>query len=125
MVKHTVRLLLWAVGALSLVLGIIGIFLPVMPTAPFVLLTAACWAKASPRLHRKLLEHPHTGPILRAWEERGAIPRLGKWMGTLGMAFSCIGVSITLAHTPHWWLAAVMSVTCVLIAGWMWSRPDA
>ena len=57
MLQHTVRLLLWVIGAISLALGVIGIFLPVMPTAPFVLLAAACWAKASPRLHRMLLEH--------------------------------------------------------------------
>ena len=125
MLRHTIRLLLWVIGAISLALGVIGIFLPVMPTAPFVLLAAACWAKASPRLHRMLLEHRHTGPILRAWEERGAIPRLGKWFGTLGMAVSCIGVSITLASTPHWYLAAIMTVVCIVIAVWMWSRPDA
>ena len=72
-----------------------------------------------------LLEHRHTGPILRAWEERGAIPRLGKWLGTTGMAVSSIGVAITLSGTPHWWLAAVMAVTCTAIAVWMWQRPDA
>ena len=125
MLQHTVRLLLWVIGAISLALGVIGIFLPVMPTAPFVLLAAACWAKASPRLHRMLLEHNHTGPILRAWEERGAIPRTGKWLGTLGMAVSSVGVAIRLSSTPHWWLAALMAVTCTVIAFWMWSRPDA
>ncbi len=125
MLAYTVRMLLWAVGALSLLLGLAGIFLPILPTAPFVLLTAGCWAKASPRFHQALLDHRHTGPIIRAWEERRAIPRLGKWLGTLGMAGSTVGVALALASTPWWWLAALMAITCTGITVWMWGRPDA
>ena len=41
------------------------------------------------------------------------------------MAVSSVGVAITLSSTPHWWLAALMAVTCTVIAFWIWSRPDA
>lgn len=57
-----IRYLLIACGGISLLLGIIGIFLPLLPTTPFVLLSAACWAKASPRFHRWLHRHRYFGP---------------------------------------------------------------
>ena len=79
-----VRYLLIFCGALSLVLGIIGIFLPLLPTTPFILLTAACWAKASPRFHNWLYHHRHFGPIIQNWENNGAVPRKAKFFA-IGM----------------------------------------
>jgi uncharacterized protein len=62
------RAVLWLVGSVALVLGAIGVVVPGLPTTPFVLLAAACYAKASPRLHAWLLNHRLTGPTLRDWE---------------------------------------------------------
>lgn len=64
-----------AAGLLSLAIGIIGIFLPVLPTTPLVLLAAFCFGKGSPRLRNWIVSHRHFGPMITDWEATGAIPR--------------------------------------------------
>ena len=65
-------------GSLSLALGILGIFLPLLPTTPFLLLTAALWIKGSPRLYQRLLAHKRLGPYIRQFREQRAIPLRAK-----------------------------------------------
>ena len=62
------KALLIGVGGLALGLGLLGVVLPGLPTTPFVLLAAACFAKASPRLHRRIVGNPLLGPMVRDWE---------------------------------------------------------
>lgn len=62
-----------ALGFLFLGLGFIGIFLPLLPTAPFILLSAGCFAKSSPRLYNWLLANRTFGPMIRNWEENQCI----------------------------------------------------
>jgi uncharacterized protein len=80
-----VRWLLWTAGSLSLLLGLIGVVLPGLPTTPFVLLAAACYAKASPRLHAWLLNHRLTGPMLRDWEAHRSLTRRTKTVAVVSM----------------------------------------
>ena len=63
-------------GTVSLALGIIGIFLPLLPTTPFLLLTAALYFRGSPRLYQWLLNHKCLGPYIRSFRENKAIPLL-------------------------------------------------
>lgn len=72
------RILLIAFSAIFLALGIIGIFLPVLPTTPFILLSAACFARSSPRFYNMLMNNAHVGPPLRRWKERRSISRRHK-----------------------------------------------
>jgi uncharacterized membrane protein YbaN (DUF454 family) len=79
-----------AVGLLFVALGFVGAFLPVLPTTPFLVLPAACFARSSRRLERRLLDHPHFGPTLRDWRERRAIPRKAKMMSLAGTSIGFI-----------------------------------
>ncbi len=63
------RWLLLAVGGLALVLGAVGIVLPLLPTTPFVLLALWCFSRASARWHNWLLNHAHFGPFLANWHQ--------------------------------------------------------
>ena len=67
------RPILFVCGLLSLLLGIIGIFLPLLPTTPFVILAAYCFSKSSQRMHSWLLSRPVFGPIAKEWEAYGVI----------------------------------------------------
>lgn len=83
--SRTVRWLLWAAGSLALGLGLLGVVLPGLPTTPFVLLAAACYAKASPRLHAWLLNHRLLGPMLRDWEQHRSLTRRTKTVAVVSM----------------------------------------
>ncbi|GGC12703.1 hypothetical protein GCM10007205_22020 [Oxalicibacterium flavum] len=80
------RALFALAGCVSLLLGIVGIFVPGLPTTPFVLLAAACFAKASPRLHRWLLNHRVLGPFVRDWETHRSLTLRTKCIAIGSMA---------------------------------------
>ena len=115
------RWLLLAFAALCLVLAVIGVIVPGMPTTVFVLMAAWAAARSSPRLHRWLLDHKLFGPILRNWENGRTVSRRAKWSATAAMAFCAVVILLT-AHKP--WLAAlgIGSMACVL--AWLWRRPE-
>jgi uncharacterized membrane protein YbaN (DUF454 family) len=70
--------LLLVAGYLTSGLALAGVFLPLVPTTPFLLLAAACFARSSPRMHRWLLSNPVFGPTLAQWRREHAIPRSAK-----------------------------------------------
>jgi len=102
-------------------LGIVGAFLPLMPTTIFLILAAGCFAHSSPRLEAWLLDHPRHGPTLRAWRAEGAISRRGKQAASLGMA---AGYGIfCLAARPSLPLAAGVALAMLSCAAWVLTRP--
>ena len=84
-----IRLLFILLGGLFLGLGVIGILLPILPTTPFVLVAALCFAKGSKRCHQWLLKHRVFGKILRDWQHNRAVPLAGKILSLSMMTLSC------------------------------------
>lgn len=83
--RRAVKYICLAVGALTLVLGIIGVFLPMWPTTPFLLLAAACFVRSSERLYTWLLEHRHLGPYVRDYHSGKGIPLKAKRVALITM----------------------------------------
>ncbi|MEL6220707.1 MAG: YbaN family protein [Pseudomonadota bacterium] len=78
------RILWMSGGWLSLGLGMVGVFLPLLPTVPFILLAAFCFARGSERMNRWLVEHPRFGPAIKDWRAHGAVSRAGKRAALIG-----------------------------------------
>ena len=93
------RVLLVVAGCASTALAILGLFLPLLPTVPLLLLAAACFARGSQRCHRWLLEHRHLGPMVRAYQGGRGIPRRAKWTA-IGLVWFSIALTMFLVPGP-------------------------
>ena len=114
--------LFWTVAGLaSLILGIIGVAVPLLPTVPFILLAAFCFARSSERLHDWLINHRQFGPMIADWQRNGAIHRRAKVAATVSIAaVFAISLAFRLSLTLLAMQAAVLCGVLVLI----WSRPE-
>ena len=110
----------WLLAYVSLGVGIVGIFVPGLPTTVFVLISAWAASHGSERLHRWLLDHPRFGPAIRDWQAHGAVSRKGKWMASLTMLACAL---ITLWCVPLAWVkvTSISIMACVCL--WLWLRP--
>ncbi len=107
-------------GLCSVGLGIVGAFLPLLPTTPFLILAAYFFARSHPEWEARLLAHPEVGPAIRAWRDHGAIPRVAKRLAALLLAISAVTGWLTL---PEPWRYLPMAVGALVLA-WMWTRPS-
>jgi uncharacterized protein len=122
MTKDVVRVFWVCAGFLSLLLGLIGIFLPVMPTTPFVILAAFCFSRGSKRLHEWILSQKHLGPMIRDWEEHGVVPLRAKVLTTILLAISTTSLHIFAPVSLGVKLAATLTI--VLALAYVLSRPS-
>lgn len=107
------RLFFFASGAASLALGVLGAFLPLLPTVPFILLAAFCFARSSPRAERWLLEHRNFGPHIRSWRETRSVSRSAK--RTAWAAFA-VSAAVGLILLPLPW--NLVPLAAAAIGGW-------
>ncbi|HRH80037.1 MAG TPA: YbaN family protein [Thiobacillaceae bacterium] len=118
--SRLVRLFFMGAGFAALGLGLAGVVLPVLPTTPFVLLAAACFARGSARFHDWLLRHRIAGPLIREWQTYRAMPRQAKRAAYLLMLLS-FGTSILLMDSPwHRWMLAALGL---VLGVFLWRIP--
>lgn len=101
-------------------LGIIGAFLPVMPSTVFFIIAAVFFARSNPAWEAKIMNHPKIGPPIRAFRERGAIAKSAKIAAVTAMAIS----SVVSAFLLHGYWRFVPGAVCALCAMFILTRPS-
>lgn len=129
MMNTLMRPFLVLIGTISLGLGVFGMFVPILPTTPFLLLTAFCYGRSSERLHGWLINHPRLGVYIVGFLYGGGVPRRAKRAALLtlwpGIALS---IAIIRWRVDHAMVASVVPLLIVAIASavtvYIITRPD-
>jgi uncharacterized membrane protein YbaN (DUF454 family) len=116
------RAVLVVLGTIAVGLGVVGAFLPVLPTTPFLLLAAACYARASRRFYVWLLSNRVFGPTIRTWRERRAIPRRPRRYAVVVIV---VTFSISIGVVGLLWARLAMAALGVGLLAWLLSVPVA
>jgi len=111
-----------ALGTLFLLIGIVGLFVPVLPTTPFLLLATACYARSSRRFYNWLMNHPVFGPLIIEWRTYRSIPWRVKLVAIATMTLT-FGSSI-LFFVKGGWLQLALTFFGVLMAIWLYQIPS-
>jgi uncharacterized membrane protein YbaN (DUF454 family) len=116
------RVVLLVVGTAALILAVIGVFLPVLPTTPFLLVTAACYARSSTRLYEWLLGQPSLGPIIVEWRRSRSLPPGVKERALVAMA---VTFTISIVVVDVLLLRAGLVVAAIVLATFLYRIPTA
>lgn len=114
------KYLLISLGWLSVAMGTIGAFLPLLPTVPFMLLAGWCFARSSERFHGWLLNHRQFGPILRDWEQNGSLTRKVRNRALLTLWLSMF-LSMWIVGKP--WAYAMLGIIGLCSSIYLVTRP--
>ncbi|MDC0146958.1 YbaN family protein [Amylibacter sp.] len=113
---------IWLIfGYIALILAILGVILPLLPTVPFLLLAAFCFARSSEKIHKWLINHPRYGPPIYNWQNSGSINLKSKKLATICMVFALI---LPIYLGLNWFIIIIQIIvlSCVLI--FIWTRPS-
>lgn len=113
---------LLTLGWSCMVLAVLGVVLPLLPTTPFVLVAAYAFSKSSSRFHQWLMNHKIFGPLVRDWQNGGVIGIQAKMMATLSIVLM-VSLSFYLLSSSMQ-LVIVLSVIIMAVLAFIWSRPS-
>ncbi len=114
-----VRALLVALGVASTGLAVVGAFVPLLPTVPLLLVAAACFARSSETLHRRLLDHPRLGPVVRAYRD-GTVPRRAKVTAVAAIWVSILASAVVV---PLPWVRALLIAVAAAVTVYLVRLP--
>jgi uncharacterized protein len=117
-----IRIFYLGLGWLSVGLGIIGIILPILPTTPFLLVAVWAFSRSSPELAEKLRNHPKAGPYIRAWQDHGAIPVVGKVLAVSMM--TVMGIYLAGFSVLPGWAALLACLGMIAVGIYIATRPN-
>jgi uncharacterized protein len=115
------RLFYLSLGWLFVGLGIVGIVIPILPTAPFLLCAVWAFSRSSPELAEKLRNHPKAGPYIRAWQDHGAIPTTGKVLAVTMM--TVMGVYLAKFSALPGWASTIACLGMFAVGVYIVTRP--
>lgn len=120
--KRALRAAYLVAGFACVGIALLGVVLPVLPTTPFLLLAAACFARSSDRFYAWLINHRSFGPLVREWREHRSIPYRTKLLA-IGLMAASLTASIVFFVRPAW-LQAALAVLGLLVAVWLYRIPS-
>ncbi len=112
--------ILLIIGWLAIALGTLGVFLPLLPTTPFILLAAWCFSRSSPRFHHWLLHRSWFGPYLRHWQQHRAMPP-GAKSRAIAVIIVTFAVSLWLVNIT--WVRILLLAMLMCLLFFMWRIP--
>jgi uncharacterized membrane protein YbaN (DUF454 family) len=119
---HGVRALYLTLGIVFFLVGVAGAFLPLLPTTPFMLLAAACFARSSERFYNWLLANRVFGATVREWQEHRSVRRRTKWIAIVTMAVTL--TASTLLFVPDPYLRGALALLGLVLAASIYRLPS-
>lgn len=117
------KILFFGFGLFFLMVGVIGVITPLLPTTPFLLIAAACFARSSETFHTWLMTHPKLSPPIHDWQKRGVIRRPAKILATALIVINAV-FPLFIIQTLQTPVRIIVAIVMIAVLTFIWSRPD-